>query len=112
MARILIADPHPDVRSLLAFVVRRLGHDAVGYSETDGTLGDVDAIVIEPGDRLALALGRRARAQAPAIPVLCASIYPPSAETDELHPDAYLEKPFPLGDLERALMGALASRRV
>src|SRR5690348_6248016 len=33
MARILIHEPHPDVRVLLAAVVRRAGHDPVGQGE-------------------------------------------------------------------------------
>jgi CheY-like chemotaxis protein len=110
VATILISDPHPDVRSLLSFVVRRLGHEPVGCDTARPELEGIDAIVVEPGDRRSLALARWARQHAPTVPVLCASIYPPSPATDALRPDAYLEKPFPLLELERALTGALAAR--
>src|SRR5438552_2877296 len=61
VARILIVEPHADIRTLFAHVVRRAGHEPV-LVELDETWLDVDAAVIEPGDRQGLACARRLRA--------------------------------------------------
>jgi hypothetical protein len=109
MARVLINEPHPDVQSLLGLVVRRLGHEPVLSDGTREQLLDVEAYVFEPGDEVALGLAVWARTHAPAVALVCTSIFPPSAETDALAPLAYLVKPFPLHRLESALRAALAA---
>ena len=43
--RILVAEPDPDVRTLLEIAVRRAGHDTTARAARDS----VDAIVMEPG---------------------------------------------------------------
>jgi DNA-binding response OmpR family regulator len=110
MARILVCEPHSEVRSLLGHVVGRLGHEAVFPGE-DGGAGfsdaDVDVLVIEPADPRALAAAQILRLQREDIPIVCASIYPPSPHTRRLGPVAYLVKPFALGELEAALHAAL-----
>ncbi|MGZ4389228.1 MAG: hypothetical protein ACXVZL_07590 [Gaiellaceae bacterium] len=111
MARVLICEPHPDVRSLLAFVVRRSGHEPVIFDGDCELARGVDAIVIEPGEDAALGLAGWARSHLPGVPILCASIFPPWPATAELQPDAYLVKPFPLYELEQALAAALERRR-
>jgi DNA-binding response OmpR family regulator len=108
MARILICEPHPDLRVLLETVVRRAGHEPVGQGEL--TNGDVPAVMIlEPAsaDGLAAAAGLRRRLDD--LPIICTSIFPPNDETRALHPSAYLIKPFRLGDLEAAIVSALAT---
>jgi len=105
MARILIAEPHADVRALLEIVVARLGHEPVRYDGLAPDLREVDAAVIEPGEGIGLELSRRLRGRD--VPVVVASIFPPSAELLALEPVAYLIKPFPLYALERALASAL-----
>ena len=111
MARILVCEPHTEVRSLLGHVVGRLGHEAVFPGE-DGDAGfrhvDVDVLVIEPADPRALAAAQILRLQREDIPIVCASIYPPSPHSRRLGPVAYLVKPFALGELEAALDAALA----
>lgn len=111
MARVLISEPHPDVRSLLAFVVQRLGHEPIVSDGRPEQALAVDAIVVEPGDGDALELAEWARAHAPGTPILCASIFPPWPAATAIRPDAYLVKPFPLYELEHALSAALAARR-
>jgi DNA-binding response OmpR family regulator len=107
VARILIAEPHADIRALLELVVRRLGHEPVVHDGGDAVPGGIDAAVIEPGgDREGLPLARSLRAAG--TPVLFVSIYPPGAETAGLAPSAYLVKPFPLSELEVALALTLA----
>jgi hypothetical protein len=110
MGRILIAEPHHDVSSLFEFVVDRLGHEAVVIPVDAADLPDVDAVILEPADAETLALGRRLHDAFPALPIVCASIFPASAEALALEPVTYLEKPFGLGALERALTLALAVR--
>jgi CheY-like chemotaxis protein len=106
MARILICEPHPDLRVLLETVVRRAGHEPVGHGEL--TSDDAPAVMIlEPAsaDGLAAAAGLRRRLED--LPIICTSISPPSDETRSLGPVAHLIKPFRLGDLEAAIVSAL-----
>jgi CheY-like chemotaxis protein len=103
VARILIVEPHPDIRTLFGHVVRRAGHEPVLAGEDEGL--DVDAAVIEPGDDEGIACARRLRALG--LPVVFASIFPAERETLELEPVAYFVKPFALAELEQALEAAL-----
>ena len=106
VARILIVEPHADVRSLLELVVRRLAHEPVVWDGSDPEPLRADAAVIEPGEGAGLALARRLRRLG--VPVLFTSIFPADHEALELQPAAYLVKPFPLYALEHALAAALA----
>src|SRR5437773_551514 len=77
VARILIVEPHADIRSLFEHVIRRAGHEPV-LAEFNGTgPPDVDAAVIEPGDSHGLACARRLRQLGR--PVVFASILPVAA---------------------------------
>jgi DNA-binding response OmpR family regulator len=108
VARILIIEPHADIRSLLELVVRRLGHEPVVH--TGGAQPPaVDAAVIEPGEGHGLALARSLKEIG--VPFLFTSIFPADREMLELQPSAYLVKPFPLYALEAALAVALAAPR-
>ena len=88
--------------------MRRLGHEPVTFAGGPVDYIGIDAAVIEPGEASALEVARSLRLQD--VPVLFTSIYPADAEVLELHPAAYLVKPFPLYALERALEQALAVR--
>ena len=113
MGRILIAEPHADVRSLFEFVVSRLGHESLSLVRSDGAkLPPVDAMIVEPAAPTALALARDLRARSPDVPIVCASIFPAEPSALELGPIAYLEKPFGLSELEYVLRLALESREV
>lgn len=105
MARILIYEPHADIEALLRLVIERLGHEPVSWAD-DGEPVDVEAAVLEPGDRAGLRLARELRLQR--VSLLFTSIYPPTPELLALEPVAYLIKPFPLLAVERALEHALA----
>jgi CheY-like chemotaxis protein len=105
MARVLICEPHDDIRALLALVVRRLGHEPVAGGGAAHVHAGVDVAVIEPGEPDGLHLARALRAHG--VPVLFTSIYPPTDDLLELSPAAYLVKPFPLSTLEGALEQAL-----
>jgi DNA-binding response OmpR family regulator len=106
MARILIHEPHPDVRVLLAAVVRRAGHDPVGQGEL--TSDDApELMILEPASADGLAAAAKLRRRLEDLPIICTSIEPPSIATKALAPVAYLVKPFRLGDLEAAIGRAL-----
>jgi CheY-like chemotaxis protein len=109
MARILVCDPHPEVRALLGHVVSRLGHEPVyaGGGPGDVLPEDVDVILLEPADPRALGAAQVLRLRHEHLPIVCASIYPETANSRRLQPVAYLVKPFPLGELERALATAV-----
>lgn len=106
MARILIHEPHPDVRVLLEAVVRRAGHEPVGPGEL--TSDDTpELMILEPASADGLAAAAKLRRRLENLPIICTSIEPPSVVTKALAPAAYLLKPFRLGELESAISGAL-----
>ena len=108
MARILISEPHPDLRVLIEAVVRRTGNEPVGQAD----LIDEDApavMILEPSSADGLAAASRLRHRLGDLPIICASIYPPSDESCALAPVAHLIKPFRLHQLEAAIVAALAS---
>jgi hypothetical protein len=107
VARILICEPHHEVRELLSRIVIRLGHDPV---LEDAQLGPVDAILLEPAHAPSVERAAAFKAVDEETPIVCASIELPNAGTRRLSPVAYLVKPFALPDVERALSLALANR--
>lgn len=107
VARILIIEPNEEVRGLLSWVVRRLELVPVEYDRSS-EVSDVAAILVEPAAQGAAEVARTVR-EATGAGVVCVSIYPPDAETAALEPVAHLLKPFPLLELERALLTAIAS---
>jgi CheY-like chemotaxis protein len=110
--RVLVFDPHAEVRALLGHVVARLGHEPVyptGCRGDRAQEGDVDVLILEPGDPAALAAAESLRLHDEQLPIVCASIYPASEAAERLRPLAYLVKPFGLAELERALCVAADS---
>ena len=105
MSRILVVEPHRDIRSLLEIVIARLGHEAVVHDATEELVADVDAAVIDPGQPGALVIAQRLSARC--VPTVLTSIFPPDRDALDLGPVAYLVKPFPLYALEDALATAL-----
>jgi DNA-binding response OmpR family regulator len=106
VGRILIVEPHADIRWLLELVVRRCGHEPVLYTGHPEDEAAVDLAVIEPGAGLALPVARRLRDAG--VPLLFVSIFAPDDSALELDPLAYLVKPFPLSTLETAVDLAVA----
>jgi DNA-binding response OmpR family regulator len=107
MARILISEPHPDLRTLLEAIVRKAGHEPVGQGEL--TSDDApELMILEPASADGLAAAARLRSRLADLPIICASILPPSPETRALGPAAHLLKPFRLGELEAAISTALS----
>lgn len=110
MGRILIGEPHREVREVLGSFVAGLGHEAVLPSQVDALArpDELLAAIVDPADRSALDLARSLRDARPDLPIVIASGHGPSAETRSLAPDAHLLKPFPLDDLAAALDEAVA----
>jgi CheY-like chemotaxis protein len=106
MATILILEPAKDVRELVAFVARSLGHEPLfSASWMRESPPEVDAVVLEPAWEWGLALARSLRERDSRLPFVCISIYPARA----LGPDVsarsarrYLLKPFSVAELEEA----------
>jgi len=105
VARILIIEPHADIRSLFEHVVRRAGHEPVVVEVNGCGPPEVDAAVIEPGHGQGLAIARRLRELG--CPFVFTSIFPAEQEMLDLEPAAYFVKPFALAELEHALGAAL-----
>jgi CheY-like chemotaxis protein len=106
MARILISEPHPDLRVLLEAIVRRTGHEPVGQGEL--AVDDApELMILEPASAEGLAAANRLRSRLEDLPIICTSILPPSAATQALAPVAHLLKPFRLLELEAAINSAL-----
>ena len=113
MARILVGDPYPEIRQLLAHIVSAAGFEPVLYDgESPEAVGHVDVLLLEPGLPAALEVARALRARNPTLPIVFVSIYPPTLETAELAPLAYLVKPFALATLQRTLVDAVARASV
>jgi hypothetical protein len=107
VGRVLICEPHAEVRELLRRVVVRLGHEPM---LDEARLQPVDAILLEPAHPPSVERARAFRAADGNTPIICASIELPDAGSRRLEPFAYLVKPFALPDLESALVAAFESR--
>jgi CheY-like chemotaxis protein len=103
VGRILICEPDPEVRELLRHVVERHGHEPV--FEPNGT--SIAAVVVEPADVLSVEVAQTARAGDPGLPIVCASIEPPTPSSRSLGPVAHVVKPFTLSEFDSALATAL-----
>ena len=110
MARVLVSEPHTEVRELIAHVVEAMDWTAETSSAADADA--IDLLLVEPGWAEGLAVAHRLRAERPALPIVCLSIYPRELETELLFPTAYLVKPFSVVELQGALRNALAAGTV
>jgi hypothetical protein len=103
VARILILEPHSDVRDLIAHVVSDSGHEPV----LDEQGAPVDAMLLEPVSPFLCRVARRVLARRPRTTVVCVSIDPPSTASSSLRPAVHVLKPVSLGELKQALADAL-----
>src|SRR5438128_2749696 len=103
MARILIAEPSADVRTLFEHMLRRLAHEPVLLRTlTEESAVAIDLVLVESADAESEELAATARRLAPGLPILATSILPPTRDA-ALEPNAHLVKPFPLEDLRSAI---------
>ena len=111
--RVLVGEPYPEIRVLLAHIVAGIGFEPVLYGDGDPELlDDIDVFLLEPALPGGLEVARKLRAQNPGLPIVFVSIYPPTEETSALSPLAYLMKPFALAELQRTLNEAAARASV
>jgi CheY-like chemotaxis protein len=111
VATIAVLEPHGEVRELILRIVDRLGHTPVGVDRSGGETAPADVVLLEPAAPGAVETARGLAEGGAAL--VCVSILPPSEAAVELEPVAYLQKPFSVADLERAIAAALAqSQRV
>jgi two-component SAPR family response regulator len=109
MGRVLILEPDAEVRALVGRVVARLGHEPLAPASLPfPALDSLDAVVLEPAWAPALELARRLREHDPRLPLVLESIEATSDARAGLRPVRYLVKPFRLGELEEAIIAALA----
>lgn len=110
MARILISEPHDDVRRLLERMVRRMGHEPVAVRvPTPQQLTSADVFVVEPAAPIGAVLAQAAHIVDPSLPLVCASVSGVPAELGKLGIvfTAALVKPFAAEQLGAAIDRAL-----
>ena len=113
MARILINEPHEDVRRLLGRMVARLGHEPIAVvSPTPQQLRSADVFVLEPAAPIGAVLAQAAQLIDPSMPLVCASVQAPPEDLEKLGVvfAAALVKPFTLEQLDAAIDRALYAR--
>jgi CheY-like chemotaxis protein len=113
MARILISEPHDDVRRLLERMITRLGHEPfIVRAPTPAQWRSADILVVEPAAPAGAALTRAAHAANPTLPLICASVTAPPPELEELGVvfAATVVKPFTAEQLGAAVELALGGR--
>jgi PAS domain S-box-containing protein len=117
-ARILVVEDNPEVAEVAAGMLEQLGHEVqvvtngqAAVSALKETTPDlVFSDIVMAGELDGLALARRLRAEAPAVPVLLATGYSQAVERigDEF---PILRKPYRLGELGRAVSALLNASR-
>ncbi len=107
MARILIEEPHVDVRGLLCLIVAHLDHEALVANEHPPVAADIDLLLVEPASHRALDWTRLLRDARPELPVVAVGVFPRAGDWKALELSAYLVKPFTVVELESVLHEAL-----
>ncbi len=108
MARVLLAEPDPDVLELVERALGGWGHEVVRY-RPEWAPGEVDLMVFEPGmGARVVRLAETLAAATPPVQLVVVSVNPPELAVHALRPAAYVLKPFSLAELEAAVAGAVA----
>jgi len=103
VARILVAEPDPDVLALVERALTSWGHVPLRF-DPGSEPPDVDVMLFEPGmGGSVLGTARTLASRTPPVPLVVLSIYPPGLEVHELRPVARLLKPFSLDELRAAV---------
>jgi hypothetical protein len=114
MARVLISEPHDDVRRMLERMVTRLGHEPMLVRvPAPEQLQVADVLVVEPAAPTGVVLAQAACIVNPSLPLICASVTAPPPELAELGVvfAAALVKPFTTEQLGVAIEETLRARR-
>jgi len=106
MARILISEPHEDVRKLLLRMVAELGHEGLVMDvPTPERFLRSDLFLVEPAAPIGAVLAKAAHLIRPDLPIVFVSVEP-TPELD-VEPSAHVMKPFTLTQLGDAIDRAL-----
>jgi hypothetical protein len=106
MARILISEPHEDVRNLLCRMVTDLGHEALVMDvPTPERFLQADLFLVEPAAPIGAVLAKAAHLIRPGLPIVFVSVEPPP-ELD-IEPAGHVMKPFTATQLSDAIDRAL-----
>jgi CheY-like chemotaxis protein len=106
MASIMVSEADPDVRRLLVVLMERLGHEAVVLDGLEvPPRGDL--LLLEPACRHCIEQARVVRMLFPELPIVCMGVPPADADFLGDGPLRYLEKPFTVDELARAVTALL-----
>ncbi len=114
MARILISEPHDEVRRMLERMLTRLGHEPLAVTmPTPEQLMSADVLVVEPAAPVGAVLALAARVANPSLPLICVSVAAADPELEQLGVAfaVSLLKPFTARRLGCAIDVALRERR-
>lgn len=106
MVTLLIAEPDDGVADLIEAIARRVGLDVRRLRLPLDTPPPASVLVVEPDAPEALALARSCRDLQPGMPIVCASIRRSPAGWESLEPFSFVQKPFHVKELARALLTA------
>jgi CheY-like chemotaxis protein len=109
MARVLIAEPEPDLRRLAEQALLELGHEPLSL-DADILPSRVDVLLLAASAD-AVALAHALRRRHPGLSIISLGTVAAGPETRALRPVAHLVKPYTLGELGRALARAETSAR-
>jgi hypothetical protein len=105
MARVLIIEPEPDLRSLAEQAVLELGHQPVLFDDHDQD-EPVDVVILATFDGMA-AVANELRRRRHDLPIICLDTRPATSSTRALAPVGHLIEPYTLAQLQNVLDRAL-----
>jgi hypothetical protein len=106
VSKVLINEPHQDVRALIVQMTARLGYEPVALHDVGAAPADARVLVFEPAEPECLEHAQALSLDRPDLRLVCVSIQPPEPQWLELDPVAYVIKPFTLAGLRCALAAA------
>jgi CheY-like chemotaxis protein len=108
MARVLIVEPEPDLRSLAEQALLELGHEPVLF-EDDTPSEPIDAVILATFDGMTTVTDELRRRRHD-LPIICVGMRPAGGGAGTVPPVAHLMHPYTLAQLQNALQGALDHR--
>lgn len=108
--RVLICEPHPEMRAFLVRLVEHLGCTPVIWPSPSATKASADVLIVDVAGEDEFEIARRAIGEHPGLPLVLIALGPLPAEAVALDPVAVLEKPFSLSDFTTAIGAASTAR--
>jgi DNA-binding NtrC family response regulator len=109
MARVLIVEPEPDLRSLAEQALLELGHEPVLFDD-DAPNAPVDAVILATFDGMTTVTDELRRRRHD-LPIIIVGMRPAGPSAGTVPPVAHLIHPYTLAQLQSALQGALDHRQ-